>query len=186
MKIWTILVVALIATISFCNAGEGYKPESPLDSVWLDLKIPKQANGYYAEQNNIMDRIKEDNRPGMIQYFYSISPLTGDVLIYSTVKGKVTSSHKRLYPTTLAGSSEATGHDVTWFVVDGTPYNTPEVFGYDGTYGDSAEYIFWTDVKGNRHQHFMGGGDIIHISSQPLAVKKAIINLDLTNSQGPV
>jgi hypothetical protein len=185
MKILSILIAILIA-INVCNAGEGYAPQSPLDSMWIDLKIPKQANGYYIEQNNIMDRIREDNRPGMIQYFYSISPMTGDVLIYSTVSGKVTSSHKRLYPTTLASDSDSAGHDVTWFVVEGTAYNTPEVFGYDGTSGDSAEYIFWKDVKGNLHQHFLGGGDIIHVSSQPLAMKKAIINLDLTNSQGPV
>jgi hypothetical protein len=49
----------------------------------------------------------------------------------------------------------------------------------DGTFGDSDPYIFWWDSKGIYHQHFMTGGQIMHISSQPMPVKSITINMEL-------
>ena len=56
----------------------------------------------------------------------------------------------------------------------------PELLGDDGTYGSSAEYIYWWDSKGVYHQHYLSGGQIVHISDQPLAVKSVILNMELS------
>jgi len=50
----------------------------------------------------------------------------------------------------------------------------------DGTYGSSIEYLFWWDVQGRYHQQFVTGGEIIHISDQPIPVKSITINMELT------
>lgn len=55
---------------------------------------------------------------------------------------------------------------------------TNEVLEDDGTYGDSVPYIFWFDA-GVYHQHYVEGGQIIHISDQPLAVKSIVLNMEL-------
>ena len=57
---------------------------------------------------------------------------------------------------------------------------TLEVVQDDGTYGHSSEYLYWWDTKGVYHQHYVSGGQIVHVSSQPLAVKGIIINMELT------
>ena len=49
----------------------------------------------------------------------------------------------------------------------------------DGTYGMEVPYIYWWDVRGIYHQHFVSGGQIIHISDQPVVVKSIIINMEL-------
>ena len=56
-------------------------------------------------------------------------------------------------------------------------YKTPEVIQDDGTFGDSMNYLYWWDVKGVYHQHYVTGGQIVHISSQAMPVSKITINL---------
>ena len=63
--------------------------------------VVTDQNGYTSEQKNIIERYKRDNLPGSIKHLYVISDASGQVLIYSTVKGKVTSSGKRLTPLTV-------------------------------------------------------------------------------------
>lgn len=58
-------------------------------------------------------------------------------------------------------------------------YWTTEVLGDDGTYGQSGDYLYWWDSKGVYHQHYLSGGQIVHISDQPLAVKSVIINMEM-------
>jgi hypothetical protein len=109
-----------------------------------------------------------------------MSAMTGDVLIYSTVKGKVTSSGKRLTPTSVAVVYNPNGTD--WGIpvaIGGYWQYTSEVLQDDGSYGSSSEYLYWWDVQGRYHQHYPGAGQIIHISDQPLPVKHVKIRLDL-------
>jgi hypothetical protein len=47
----------------------------------------------------------------------------------------------------------------------------------DGTYVSSVEYLYWFDAKGVYHQHYVTGGQIVHVSDQPLAVKSIVLNL---------
>ncbi len=137
-------------------------------------KVQKGADGLTVEQRNIADRLKIDNMVGSIKHLYVISAYSGQVLIYSTVRGKVTSSGKRLTPTLS---------DDNTFQVQlpgGRSFGTHEVLQDDGTYGSSIEFLYWLDSKGVYHQHYATGGQIIHISDQPLAVKNIVLNLEIT------
>ena len=147
-----------------------------------DAARPKieTANGATVEQMNISNRVTEDNKPGAIKHLYIISPYSGQVILYSTVRGKVTSSGKRNEPSTVTqfGAAGATNYGVSFKSDDGTTYWTNEFRQEDGTYGGSAPYIFWWDTRGKYHQHFTLGAEIIHISDAPLPVKSVIINVE--------
>lgn len=114
------------------------------------VNVKTDSNGWTVEQKNIAERLERDNIAGAIKHLYIISPYSGQVILYSTVKGKVTSSGKRLTPNTVT----------------------------EGAYGTSCEYIYWFSSKGAYHSHFFTGGQIIHVSDQPLPVKNITINLE--------
>jgi uncharacterized protein YcfL len=141
------------------------------------VKTDKTSEGLTIEQQNIRDRLVADNKPGSIKHLYVISPCSGQVLIYSTVRGKVTSSSKRLEPSTIAGAGDA--RYIDGYSMPGTRMITHEVLGDDGTYGNSGDYLYWWDAKGVYHQHYLTGGQIVHVSDQPLAVHGIIINMEL-------
>lgn len=134
-------------------------------------------NGLTIEQSNITGRINMDNQVGAIKHLYVISAYSGQVLIYSTVKGKVTSSGKRLTPDHVDGAN------IFIFDIAGYQVYTNQVLGEDGTYGSSIEYLYWWDARGVYHQHYVTGGQILHISDQPLVVKGIIINMELSHKQ---
>lgn len=104
---------------------------------------------------------------------YVISAYSGQVIIYSTVDGKITSSGKRLSPT-IANQASGYGFRIAAGDLD---FVTNEVLQDDGTYGSSEGYVYWWDTKGVYHQHYVSGGQILHVSSQPLSVKNIIINM---------
>ena len=118
-------------------------------------QVAVQSDGKTLEQNNVARRLQLENKPGSIQHLYIISAYSGQVLLYSTVKGKVTSSGKRLSPSLQAYCSQNSGR------------YEPELLGDDGTYGSSIEYLYWWDVQGRYHQQYVTGGIFIHISDQP-------------------
>jgi len=97
---------------------------------------------------------------------------TGDVLQYSTVKGKVTSGGKRLSPKTVNGNGYNTSGDNNWVKIGNSQYTTDEVLDDGGAYGDSGNYIFWFDAQGNYHQYYPSGGTYLEICDKPLRVKK--------------
>lgn len=154
---------------------------SGVREVKAEVKVG--SDGLTNEQRNIQDRYKMDSMPGAIKHLYVISAYSGDVLIYSTVRGKVTSSGKRLTPTSVYAGVARTG-DVSVersgipIVIGNNWQRTGEVLQDDGTYGASIEYLYWTDAKGIYHQHYVAGGQIVHVSSEPLAVKRVIINME--------
>lgn len=121
--------------------------------------------GLTIEQRNINDRIQIDNKADAVKHLYVLSAYTGQVLLYSKVKGKVTSSGKRLTPDHVTRDNKFT------FVVAGTVFFTDQVLGEDGTYGSSMEYLYWWDTNDVYHQHYVTGGQVLHISDQPLEGK---------------
>jgi hypothetical protein len=137
-------------------------------------RVGTGPDGLTVEQHNVNARIKMDNQVGAIKHLYVISAYSGQVLIYSTVKGKVTSSGKRLTPDRVDGTT------LFIFNVSGSQFYTNQVLGEDGTYGSSIEYLYWWDSKGVYHQQYITGGMILHISDQPLAVKGIVINMEIT------
>jgi len=120
------------------------------------------ADGLTVEQRNISNRIAMDNQPDATKYLYVISAYTGKVLLTSHVKGKVTSSGKRLTPAHTFGDSSFK------FNIGATVFFTNEVLGEDGTFGSSQQYLYWWDTDGHYHQHYVTGGQIVHISDAPI------------------
>ncbi|MDX1988358.1 MAG: hypothetical protein SFV17_16855 [Candidatus Obscuribacter sp.] len=155
----------------------GYTPEQPSSTSGVQ-KVNVQVavdptTGKTIEQTNIEKRLLLDNKVGSIKHLYIIAPTSGQVLIYSTVKGKVTSSGKRLTPNTI--NSSTYGFPIMF---GSDKHYTSEVLQDDGTYGTSSEYIYWFDSAGRYHQHYFTGGQIIHISDQPLNVPSVVLNLE--------
>lgn len=171
-----LLIAALLTTtaLSSCVTSQPQQPGSASGVTKLDVKVDVDpTTGQTVEQTNIAKRLKLDNTVGSIKHLYIIAPTSGQVLIYSTVKAKVTSSGKRLTPNTINGST--TGFPVT---IGNDRHYTSEVLQDDGTYGTSSEYIYWYDSAGRYHQHWFTGGQIIHLSDQPINVPSVVLNLE--------
>ena len=159
MKHWAIAMIVLVVA-GFAGCGDGWKAPSRVTQQHVELK--PGTSGRTVEQDNVAKRLLEDNLLGAIKHLYVISAYSGQVILYSTVTGKVTSGGKSL--------SHRLQRDYGTTVLD--------AMGDDGTFGQSVEYLYWWDTKGIYHQHYVSGGQIIHISSQPIAVKGVIINLE--------
>lgn len=160
-----------------CEVGNS-QPQSASGVSQATARVQTGSDGLTVEQRNVRDRLSMDNKPGSIKHLYVISSYSGQVLLYSTVRGKVTSSGKRLTPTSVNGS----GQDANYTIpvdIGGTRRYTSEVLQDDGTYGSSVEYIYWWDVQGRYHQHYITGGQIVEISDQPIPVKSITINMEL-------
>lgn len=153
-----------------CNSDREVKSASGVSLAVAKVEV--QSNGLTMEQNNIKKRLEFENKAGSIKHIYIISPYSGQVLLYSTVKGKVTSSGKRLSPShsTNGSSTKVNGK---W---------TNEIINDTGTYGSSIPYIYWWDVNGRYHQHFVTGGQMIHISNKPVSVKSVVINMEISQT----
>jgi hypothetical protein len=183
-KLITILAICFVALLSLGNDGcNGTNKEVQSASGVKKAEVKVDVNpqtGMTVEQENVTGRVKQDNTPGSTKHLYIISPYSGQVIMYSTVKGKVTSGSKRLTPLEVRAASDSAPF---WVDIGGTRYWTNQVLGDDGTYGSSSEYIYWFDSKGSFHQHFMTGGQIVHVSSEPISVKSVIINVEQVQNQ---
>lgn len=170
----TIFVVVIVL---FFGCGLIEEPKSESGVGRAKAKVQVDAQGMTVEQKNIAERLKVDNIPGSIKHLYVISAYSGQVLIYSTVRGKVTSGGKRLTPTTVSASD---GGSTGGIPVDigGSRRYTGEVLQDDGTYGHSMNYLYWFDTKGIYYQIYPQGGMFIIISSESISVKSITINLE--------
>ncbi|MEK7183127.1 MAG: hypothetical protein AAB776_00665 [Patescibacteria group bacterium] len=175
-------IICILLILPACAGGPYPAPVSASGVSITHVKVPVGSDGLTAEQRNIRDRLVLDNTPGSIKHLYIISLESGDVLLYSTVRVKVTSSGKRLSPTTVGvtdGQYVSAGHMGVPVGIGQNTYFTGEVLQDDGTYGSSAEYIYWFDVRGAYHQQYVTGGMMLHVSDQPIAFPKIIVNLEL-------
>lgn len=175
IKTWPVLTVIVLCFMFLVGCGLD-RPQQTSDSgvVKTSTEVQTDTNGQTVEQTNIIGRIKEDTTIGSVKHLYVISSYSGDVLEYSTVKGKVTSGGKRLSPRTVS-TSEYQGMSVG---IGQYGYRTGEVIDEYGTYGDSGTYFYWFDVQGSYHQYFPSGGTYVHISNRPLKPKKAIVTFE--------
>lgn len=152
MKLFLILVPL---TICAC-ANEVQSISGTKMAVVEDVE--KNKEGHTLEQESIINKVKVDASV-KTWYLYVISPVDRKLILFSTVKGKVTSSGKRLTPKKTTGSNGAG----LYFKIKDNEYFTDEILGEDGTYGDSSEYLYWTDSKDRNHRHYLLDGQIIHI-----------------------
>lgn len=178
-KVLPLLLLLVVFLTTSCTEGSGrQQPQSASGVEKAEVTVPTDQSGLTAEQKNIRDRLLEDNKPGSVKHLYVISAYSGQVIIYSTVRGKVTSGGKRITPTSVS-SNECEGSFIP-VDINGRKYRTAEVLQDDGTYGQSSEYLYWWDTKGVYHQHYVSGGQIVHVSNQPLAVKSIVINMEMS------
>lgn len=185
-KFVSFLAVAVLGLL-FVYMGSGCEAESPTSSSGVTkavVKVPTGPDGLTTEQSNVSKRLVEENKPGAVKHLYVISAMSGQVIIYSTVKGKPSSSSKRLTPYSVHVEANSSYYD--GFKVDfgGNNEYTAEVLQDDGTYGSSIPYLYWWDVQGRYHQHYVSGGQIVHVSDTPLAVKSITINMELQGGGG--
>lgn len=173
----TLLLIALLLT-GCADDGPALSTSGVKD---IDVQVETNAEGITVEQQNVRERILADNTPGSIKHLYVISSWSGDVLLYSTVRGKVTSSGKRLAPYSVSSGGDYP--DSIPVMIGGTFYYTPEVLQDDGTYGHSIPYLFWWDAQDRYHQHYVAGGQILHLSDQPIEVGEVMIRLSQEPSQ---
>src|SRR5262249_52309687 len=178
------LVIIASLTLAGCKERPGHQDVRSMSGVsQTSVRVQTDPQGLTTEQRNVRDRLVLDNKPGSIKHLYIISPYSGQVILYSTVRGKVTSSGKRLSPRTVAAQDGEYVHNDFGGVpvgIGGRSLRTSEVLEDDGTYGSSVDYIYWWDAQGRYHQHFFTGGQIIHVSDQPIQVRNVIINLEVT------
>ncbi len=167
-----ILLTVVLFGLTACNELSAKKvPVADSGIKKTSVKIKTGADGLSVEQRNVKERIKRDNDIGSYKHLYVISAYSGDVIIYSTVKGKVTSAGKRLTNTHKQYKGKGGGYNKT---------DVMPAIQDDGTYGSSVNYIYWFDSKGAYHQHYVSGGQILHISDTPLNVGKIIINMEVS------
>lgn len=184
-KVIMVLAAACMIPLLMGNKS-GCEQDRPAPQAASGVKEAKAqvitgADGLTVEQRNVRDRLVVDNKVGAIKHLYIISAYSGQVLIYSTVRGKVTSSGKRLTPTSVVvganGEYKRPGFDVPQL----GNLTTSEVLQDDGTYGSSVEYLYWFDSKGVYHQQYVTGGMILHVSDQPVSVKSVTINMEVAS-----
>lgn len=174
------LMLFVLTSVSECD----YEPPQPTSTTGVEkatAEVKVQSSGLTLEQENIRNRYKLENSPGSIKHLYVLSAYSGQTILYSTVKGKVTSSGKRLTPYTVAAlEGQYVGSDHEGFrlkIHDKTHY-TSEVLQDDGTYGSSIQYLYWWDAQDIYHQHYISGGQILHVSDQPIQASGVILNIE--------
>lgn len=141
------------------------------------IAMKSNYNNLVAEYNQLMSQLN-----WKFAYSNQLPHGADEVLHYSSVKGKVSSSGKRLTPTT-ATTVNTSGMGGVPFTVDGKTYYSEEMLQDDGTYGSSAEYIYWFDQNDIYHQHLVSGSAIVHISDQPIKVQRVMINMENQSSK---
>lgn len=168
-----------------CDRREGAVSRSGVSEAYV--KVHTDSDGHTVEQKNIMERLTRDNAPGSIKHLYVISAYSGQVLIYSTVRGKVTSSGKRLSPTSVISNGET--RDSRYYFggipvkIGNTDHLTTEVLQDDGSYGSSGEYLYWFTADGRYFQTYLSGGNMVMVSDQPLSPKSVTINLETSKTE---
>jgi len=182
------LAFFLIATLFSCDqvAHSNTPPRSAsgVQKVNASVVATSDFKGKKVtlEQSNILIKYDNNNDPTAVKHLYVISSYSGDCLLYSTVKGKVTSSGKRLTPYSVVagGTTSQYGGRVKGVpvVIGGQSYETTEVLQDDGTYGSSNSYLLWVDARGAYHEHYISGGTFVHVSDVPMAWPKIVLNLE--------
>lgn len=172
------IFVLMITCLFLMGAQDGCETKTATtDSGVKKVKtvVKVGADGLTSEQKNIVKFYEVDNKPGALKHFYCISPMSGQVILYSAVKGKVTSSRKTARPTQ---AYDSLGQPENQYYLGGNSYYSNQQIQDSGTYGsDDPPYIYWMDTKDLYHKHFVNAGCIVHITNAPLAIKSVIINV---------
>lgn len=174
-----IIIVSLLFIFGSCSDQPATSDSGVTKAT---VRVQTDGDGNTVEQKNYMKRVTRDNDLGAVKHLYIISSYSGDVLEYSTVKGKVTSGGKRLTPKSVNDGTNTGGYTDNTVSIDGTVHPTTEVMDEYGTYGDSGNYLYWFDAQDNYHPYYPSGGTFLHISDRPLRIMKANFSVEMTTA----
>mgnify|MGYP001613511238 CR=1 FL=1 len=175
MRLALFSVILLASQSTGCDPSG--TPESATGVTVARAKVEKQSNGLTTEQDNVRHRIQAENIPGSLKHLYIVSAYSGEVILYSTVKGKITSSGKRLTPYQVSDVLYSQGSGFPIDIGSQRAY-TKEVLQDDGTYGSSIEYLYWWDQNDVYHQQYVTGGMVLHVADQPMEFGSVTINVE--------
>lgn len=180
MKTAILSVVSLLSILllSSCDQFSGV-PHSSSGVSKASVIIPTGSDGLTIEQRNVRSRLELDNKLGATKHLYIINP-QGKCLFYDTVRGKVTSSGKRLTPSSVMNGDRTMGvQDGVHVGIGGSKYITSEVLQDDGSYGSSSEYIYWWNTGGNYRQFQVGGMNSVLITEVPVRFTEVEVDLSV-------
>ena len=150
-----LLLTLVLITLAGCSetksTGRTETSEARLDRRAMAFS-PYQVQ-HFTEAKSVNARIEMMDNPNLIGWVYWLS-WDGRVVLYEAVKGKITSSGKRLEPVTNNwGSNEYAGGQ--------------EVVQTDGTFGSSDKYVYYLTVEGIYRQW----SGLYAYSTQPFVVR---------------
>lgn len=157
------LILAATAALSLAACGESRAPSGKATQA---DKAAAAANSIdfteNAEIDNIKRRLQLTSNPGAIGFIVLLNE-AGQPILYTGVKGKVTSSGKRLTaPVKFWSNYEA-----------GTLGDAPSD---EGTWGSSDPYIYFWDTNGVYHQwsgRYLYSDKPIRMRIEPLVITTA-------------
>lgn len=150
-KIMTALSALLVVTISVAVSGCGRS--SQYEQAQVAREAARSINfTENAEIDNIKKRLELTASPSLVGYVVLLNG-TGQPILYTAIKGKITSGSKKL-----------TDGGVTGTLSD------------EGTHGSSNPYIYFWSTSGVYHQwsgDYLYSDKPIRLSVQPLVVNVA-------------
>ena len=170
-KVIGMLTLALSLSLGLFSCDQINRPPAPQTSssgaqtvnIGKQFKEPTNAQGNTVEQQQIMDRIKITSDPTRIMWLHRLS-FDGKIVSRTPVRGKVTSSTKRLEPISVAAGVAGGEYHQPYGVEIPGGHLTTELIQADGTYGNSDAYIFWFDPSG----HYFQLGSNYLLSDMPI------------------
>jgi hypothetical protein len=133
------------------------------------IRVPKNAKGNTVEQQNINDRLTVTTDPAKLLWIHLIA-LDGKIVKRMPVRGKVSSSGKRLEPSKVVVDPQSSSGNFPSY----GGYFTDERIEADGTYGSSDPYIYWFDPIGRYHQWGTAGGLGYLVTDYPIDLEDQI------------
>ena len=139
-------------------------------NVSKEFRIPTNGDGNTTEQQNILDQKKITSDLTKILWIHLVD-MNGRMYLRTPVRCKVTSSGKRLEPTSCAaGMANGQGMDTHYGAKTPDNHRTTELIQIDGTYGSSDPYIYWFSPD----NHYFQKGDGYLLSDMPIDIKNPV------------
>lgn len=155
------IAIALIATSALLVSACDGQPVQPTAKDTQAQKAAEAANSIQfsenAEIDNIKKRLELTSNPGQIGFVLLLNEM-GKPVMYTSVKGKITSGGKRL---TAPQEYKCLG-----VAGGGCSYQTVDAPSDEGTFGSSNPYIFFWTVDG---QYIQWSGKYLY-SDKPFRI----------------
>lgn len=140
LRLMTTLAFCAVAMVGLMGNDCSNAPPAPTVKMDQAKKAAEAANSLHftenAEIDNIKRRLQLTAQPGLLGYIAIINKV-GQVVMYTPVRGKVTSGGKRLTAPWIRITCDKGANSGDCFVAGPSD---------EGTYGSSADYLyFWTE-----------------------------------------